>query len=656
MTFSKFTIGLLILLISPNFIFSQEMRFGKYNDAEFIYSEVEFEPEADAVVLQEASYNMFLGVVLESKIHRRIKVLKESGKEQANVTLKYYKGDDRIQDIYKIKAQTVNFVNEEIQIEKLSKSDFYEVDAGNGWMEIRFTFPQVQVGSIIDFTYVKADKSILSIDGWVFQNEIPTLKSIYDITFPDFIWYKSLKQGIKTISHDFKTKTKGNFRWELDSLKGFTTEPYMTHFQDYLEKVSFQLEGYEYRELDSFGTDLNQTKSLFDTWQDLTDFFADRLEFKTYLTPKKKTRQITGLDSEGKDTLQLAKDIYEHVSNEYNYSGISAITPSKDFSEIIESKNGNRAEINLSLLAHLRNHGIIAYPVLISSKGNGRSNLVPFPFVDQFNQLIVVASIANKVYYLDATDSSIPFGFLPSQFLVNQGFLMLEENSGLIDIQSHHSSGYYVFDNILIEDESSLKRETAVKAMGFDGVYNAGLFKAENSSSAALKEKLITYQQENLNPVFVFEENPKSNYTIIKYTTTKDIDESQNLYVNPFQLLRWEPNPFVRSTRTFPIDFGYLFTDRYGAKIEIPAGYTLDDYPEDVSMTLPSGAMSFSYKVNIINETAIINSVINVSNQLIGPQEYPDLKYLIDIISSKFKEPLVFVKNQAMSPESNSAE
>lgn len=73
-------------------------------------------------------------------------------------------------------------------------------------------------------------------------------------------------------------------------------------------------------------------------------------------------------------------------------------------------------------------------------------------------------------------------------------------------------------------------------------------------------------------------------------------------------------------------------------------------------MTLPSGAMSFSYKVNIINETAIINSVINVSNQLIGPQEYPDLKYLIDIISSKFKEPLVFVKNQAMSPESNSAE
>lgn len=249
MTFSKFTIGLLILLISPNFIFSQEMRFGKYNDAEFIYSEVEFEPEADAVVLQEASYNMFLGVVLESKIHRRIKVLKESGKEQANVTLKYYKGDDRIQDIYKIKAQTVNLVNEEIQIEKLSKSDFYEVDAGNGWMEIRFTFPQVQVGSIIDFTYVKADKSILSIDGWVFQNEIPTLKSIYDITFPDFIWYKSLKQGIKTISHDFKTKTKGNFRWELDSLKGFTTEPYMTHFQDYLEKVSFQLEGYEYREL-----------------------------------------------------------------------------------------------------------------------------------------------------------------------------------------------------------------------------------------------------------------------------------------------------------------------------------------------------------------------------------------------------------------------
>ena len=86
MIFSKFTIGLIKLLSLPNFLFSQEMRFGKYNDSEFIYNKVEFEPEADAVVLQESSYNLFQGVVLESKIHRRIKVLKESGKEQANVT------------------------------------------------------------------------------------------------------------------------------------------------------------------------------------------------------------------------------------------------------------------------------------------------------------------------------------------------------------------------------------------------------------------------------------------------------------------------------------------------------------------------------------------------------------------------------------------
>lgn len=134
MTFSKSTIGILILLILPNFLFSQEMRFGKYNDAEFIYSEVEFEPEADAVVLQEASYNMFLGVVLESKIHRRIKVLKESGKEQANVTLKYYKGNDRIQDIYKIKAQTVNFVNEEIKMRNYLNQIFMKLmRVMDGW-------------------------------------------------------------------------------------------------------------------------------------------------------------------------------------------------------------------------------------------------------------------------------------------------------------------------------------------------------------------------------------------------------------------------------------------------------------------------------------------------------------------------------------------
>jgi hypothetical protein len=645
MVFSRIIVSFIILALSPLFLFSQEMRFGKYNDFEFNFNEVSFDPEADAVVLQESCYNLFSGIVLGSKIHRRIKILKESGKEQADVTLRYFKGDDNIQDLFKIKAQTINLINGEIQIEKLSKGDFYEVDAGDGWKEIRFTFPGVQIGSIIDFSYEKTDKSIVSLEGWVFQNEIPTLKSIYDITFPSFLRYKNLTQGLKTITHNYQTKTKGNYRWELENLNAFKTEPYMAHYKDYLEKIDFQLDGYEFREMDGYGTDLNKYEQLFQSWQDLAEYFTNRTEFKSFLEPKKKQAEITDINSNELDTLQLANNIYKHVTSQYKFSGLSSIVPTKKLNETISSKNGSRAEINLSLIAHLRHYGILAYPLLISSKGKGRSNLVPFPFIDQFNHLIAVSLIGNKVYYLDATNSDIPFGFLPSDFLVYQGFLMIEENSGLMDIKIPHSSGYNVFSNLEL-GKNSIKRESTIKVMDFDYILNSGLFTEINESNDVFQTKLLPKSDnpEVIQTISIPENDKKENGLLINYTATKELDSGKNLYITPFQLLRWEPNPFVRASRVFPVDFNYIFTDRYATKIEIPEGYVLDDFPENASMTLPSGAVSFNFNVNVMKNTAIVNSIISVKNHIIDANEYPDLKYLMDIISSKFKEPMVFIK------------
>ncbi len=647
---SRFLVSLAILTLAPMLLGAQEMRYGKYSDLEFSYNEVDFEPDADAVVLQESCYSFFSGIVIHNQIHRRIKVLKESGKEQANVILRYYKGENKVQDIFKIKAQTINSTNGEIEIEELSKTDFFEADAGEGWHEIRFTFPNVQIGSIMEFSYEKTDKSVISLDGWVFQNEIPTLKSIFDITFPDFLKYKTFGQGIKTISHNSLTNTNNNYRWELENLNAFRPEPYMAHYTDYLEKVAFQLEGYEMGQMDISGIDFNTYKKLFNTWQDLADFFTGSYHFERFLEPKKEAGIINEIGLSENDTLRLATDIYEYASSQYNFSGISRIIPSKDFSEMLSSKNGDRAEINLSLLAHLRQYGIVAFPVLISSKGNGRSNLVPFPYMDQFNELIIVSLIGNKIYFLDATDPNLPFGFLPENFLVNQGFLLMEENSGLIDIQIPHSSGYYAFSDITLEDEHTIKRESSLKVTDFDYVHNFGIQQNETISQEEFEKIVFTGNQENIETISINENKKYRNQLSINYTSSKELNGDNTLYINPFYLMRWQSNPFISSTRAFPIDFNYTFTDRYATNIKIPEGYILDDFPENTAITLPGGAITFNFVVNVLENIAAVNAVISVKTHIIGAVDYPDLRYMIDIISSKFKEPLVLVKSSSIAP------
>ncbi len=401
-----FTI-LACLILTPGQLIAQEMKFGKYSPWEFDLTHASFEPGSDAVVLEEINSSFFSGVQLKSEIHRRIKVLKESGKSHADVLLRYYDGKDAIESIQRLQAQIVNRENGTENIIKLSKSDFFEVDAGDGYKEIRFTFPEVKEGSILEYAYNKLDKSILFVDGWVFQNDIPTIKSSYSITIPEFLDYRMLAQGAKVITSKYKSGPDGLYQWKLTDLRSVKAEPYMNHFSDYLEKVQFQLAGYKSQSTNVLGQTESGYEKMFSNWQELADFFRDRKAFSSYTSPDKnvsKTLAIT--DSAGKTKTEILQENYFYITQNFTYDGKGGIVPDQLLKDLLVNKKGNRAEINLALMALLNASGIEAHPVLISSKGNGRSDLVTFLFADQFNHLMLVVNTEDKLHFVDACNPS----------------------------------------------------------------------------------------------------------------------------------------------------------------------------------------------------------------------------------------------------------
>jgi len=631
-----------LIEVSP--LIAQDMKFGKYSPWEFELTDVSFESGSDAVVLEEINTSFFSGIQLHSEIHRRIKVLKESGKSNGDVLLSYYAGKDGIESIQRLRAQIVNVENGTEKITKLSKSDYFEVDAGNGYKEIRFTFPEVKEGSILEYAYTKLDKSILFVDGWVFQNNIPTLKSTYSITFPEFLDYRMLGQGAKVITAKYRNGPSGTYLWKLTDLRSVKAEPYMNHFSDYLEKVQFQLAGYKSQSTNILGQTESGYEKMFSNWQELANFFMDRKAFTSYTKPDKNVRQSLPVSSIPEKTkTEILQEHYGYITKNFTYDGKGGLLPSQTLKEILVNKKGNRAEINLSLMALLHASGIEAHPVMISSKGNGRSDLVSFPFADQFNHLLLVVNTEDKLHFVDACSPNRPLGYLPLDFHVNGGFILRDKESGLMPIEIGHRSGINQAVEIKSTPENGFISTTTLRFMDYDALKYGDITQIDNLET--FKKGILKSGQEDVSQ---FESSVKTiaNRYVLEATITsqESYGEGENIFIQPFAISRWEENPFTADARTFPVDFNYTTSDRYSANILIPEGYELDDYPENVSLTIPDGTLSFSYQTIAMSKNVQVNVLLTVKDNFVIADNYPSLKYFMEIFTSKLKEPLVLQK------------
>ncbi|EKB49492.1 DUF3857 domain-containing protein [Cecembia lonarensis] len=628
------------MLLFPSFANTQVMKFGKYSQEEINLKKIDFEPDANAVVLEEISRNQFMGTVQHTDVHRRVKVLKEPGKNQGNVSIRYYFGKAGIQDVSKLNAQTVNFVNGEEQVIKLSKADFFQVELDNGWREVRFTFPSVEVGSILEYSYHKTDKSIAFLESWVFHNPIPTIKSTYTIDLPSYLNYRFLAQGEKTLNTPFKGQRDGFYSWTVKDLPSIKEEPMMSNYRDYLEKIDFQLAGYAFVNTSEYGG-RSGFQETFATWQDLTRFFTELEEFAQYMKPNASLKgQLATLNVSGSSETQIAREVYEYILSNYTYSGQGGYFPKKNLKSVLDSKKGSRAEINLTLMAYLRQNGISANPLLISTKGNGRSRLVDTPFIDQFDQMIIHLKADGKDYYLDATSNSFPFGYLPLNMHVAYGYLMHDQNSGLVPINISHRSGMLQMSQIRKEDNGNFVSSSTVRFSEYDALEKRnGINLSEDKK---IKEEWFGSQEINVYDFTLIEKTEPRLQLEAKYNYSEGkVTESPMILISPFHLMRWAENPFKSEYRTFPVDFSYAFNDSYTTIIEIPEAYELDDYPENTEVAIPGGDGLFTYQLTTLDNSVKISANVTLKYPLISPFIYPELKYFMEIVTGKLTEPVI---------------
>ena len=254
--------------------------FGKVDITDLQMTDCEFDKGASAMVLIDwgktyydrgtVGYSQFK-TIFEKRT--RVKILKEKGISVADIRIPYYTRNNE-EKIIKLNANTYNLdASGKLQVTEVKKSSIYSkrIDAAHSLMVI--AFPEVKVGSIIEYSY-SIERETIHINDWHFQRSIPVRYSEYQLKIPTFFRF-TIQPNIVDAIEDKQTVTTEiisadegaietkvlNSSYIMHNLVGIKEEPFMGAAKDYMQRIEFQLS-----QIDWGGGDVQDIRT---SWADI---------------------------------------------------------------------------------------------------------------------------------------------------------------------------------------------------------------------------------------------------------------------------------------------------------------------------------------------------------------------------------------------------
>ncbi|MDC6361331.1 MULTISPECIES: DUF3857 and transglutaminase domain-containing protein [Flavobacteriaceae] len=626
----------------------QANEFGVLNQFERDFKTYDKDTTANAIYLYEKGENYFevrQGYIwLITKYHAKKKILKKQGFDEAEIEIPYYHSKKGRETVNKIKAMTHNGDRKQM----IPDNKIFDVDLNESWSQKRFTFPSVQVGSVLEYSYEVQSPFFYNLTGWEFQDGIPKVYSEYNAMIPgNFKYNRSLVGEIGLDVNDATIK-KNCFsvpgipkmadcevlKYVMNDVPAFKEdEEYMLSPDNYRAILEFELS--EYVSLD--GIKQKFTK----TWNDVDkEFRSDKdiggqLRKKNFFERNVPLEIITGDEGD----LEKAKNVYEFVKSHYTWNNKYGIFRNNNVKNAFDEKKGNVAEINITLINLLNAAGIKTDIMLLSTRLHGLPKR-NHPVMSDFNYVVAKTTIDGKEYLLDATEKQMPFGMLPYRCLNYYGRVMdLDGDSYWYDILPEKNSSRS------IQVKAELMDDRVVGIMD-DITMGHEAFSKRNEIASTSEEEYLGKIEKEMDDDFVIHtyeaDNEKSDEKALVERfgfELENVKMDNTVFFNPFLVRFFGKNPFKSEKRYYPIDFGFLRNYRYMAKLKIPEGYKIKQLPEALNLALPdrSGLLRFECKdyQDVIN----VYFTFKLNSTQYNSQGYAYIK--------KFFEMAVNVQNQS---------
>jgi hypothetical protein len=665
----KYYCSIILLFLSIS-LTAQNYSFGKVSAEELNEKYNPADSSASATYLYKYRRTYFQyqndkGFELVTEVHERIKIYNQEGFDYATKEIMLYKSNTSDEEVSSIKACTYNMIDGKIVEDKLRKDGMFREEVSYYYNKLKFTMPNIKVGSVIEYEYSIRSPFITNVDEFVFQHDIPIKQLEAKFEVPEYFSYKLNTKGFVSLIPNVESKrgkiafmnktrsgglisstsfsssevefTKNISTYTLSNVPALKDEPYVNNINNYRSAVKYEL---SYTHFPSSTIEYYST-----TWEDVikkiyeTPSFGNELDKTGYFE-----KDIDALIGNISDPMARVSLIFEFVKNKVKWNGYYSKYTSQGVRKAYTDQVGNVVEINLMLTSMLRYAGLNANPFLVSTRNNG---LPLFPTREGYNYVISGVEIPNTVILLDATSKYSMPNVLPLRALNWEGRI-IRKNGTTATIN-------------LYPNEASTSNEMIMVNLNTEGAIDGTIRSLKTNHKALLYRE--DYIESNKDLFLETLENRYAGIQIEDFEVKNDIDLSKpvmetykftlenqadiigdKMYFSPLFFLKSKESPFKLNKREFPVDFSYPVSSKSMINISLPEGYKVESVPEAIAISLPDnlGVFRFNIVATATGIQLIINNEINQS--IISSLYYDALKDYFGQMVAKENEQVVLTK------------
>ncbi|SDQ05815.1 Transglutaminase-like superfamily protein [Chryseobacterium soldanellicola] len=615
----------------------------KFNDADLSKKKSTLDENAPAEILYRSVHFMIDASTgnLHKNYFYRIKIYnKDKAEDWLNLEIPLYQGSGSEQELLnKMKAFTYNLENGAAVATKVDKSSKYKSKESKYVQMTKFAFPNVKDGSVIEYQYEVISPFLFRIPEILIEMDTPSLYTEYVLDNPLNISYNinytgSLDPKYRIAEEKTLYGTQyRTYRFAYENLKGFKTEKFVKNDRNYRTKISAEVHSTNFKELKLYSS----------SWEQIMKRLYENEDFGGELKKSKlaKENMPAGI-SDLKEESQKADAIFKYVQKTFTWNNDRGIYTEDGIKKLLETKTGNGAEINLFLVMMLREAGIKADPLLISTVSNGVINIAS-PNVSNMNFVIAAVDTKEGYHLYDATSKQSSVDQLPPQDWNQFGILLSKEKVKQLQMTNAKPSFTYLTANAKINGDGSISGTYSDKDTG-----GYAMFAKENYDDNA--EKYKKQYKENFAIDFTgidskVLENGDFESTM-NFSSDNLIDKiGKKMIINPMLFLNKNSNEFDQTEeRKYTIDFISPYVRTKKIVLEIPEGYAIEEMPKNKKIVTDDKEIEYSYVAEQKGNKIEIVSTTKVASADYPKDYYPAFKQIWGVASKQENQVISLIK------------
>jgi hypothetical protein len=202
--------------------------------------------------------------------------------------------------------------------------------------------------------------------------------------------------------------------------------------------------------------------------------------------------------------------------------------------------------------------------------------------------------------------------------------------------------------NLQLTPDGSMKGDWVKSSIDYAALDQRDHYKTFNSEDEYLKsiesENIgLSIENYKITGIDSIQQPLKEDFTInLKNRVTK---ANNQLFINPFLFDKYTENPFKAEQRVYPVDFTTPIEKTQLFTLELPTGYSMEQLPKNIKMTLPDNAASFQMMSSMQENKVQVLFKLFVNKPVFYQPEYVNLKTFFDELVKKQSEMLIIKKD-----------